>query len=61
MRVGLIVINALIVKFGTRPLKGVLPYLALGGLIVLGILAFRAQRRLWRLDMQAKRQQAELQ
>jgi hypothetical protein len=61
MRVALIVINALIVKFGTRPVKGVLPYLAVGGLVVLGILAFRAQRRLWRLDMQVKRQSPELQ
>ncbi len=61
MRLALIVINALVVKFGTRPLKGVLPYLALGGLVVLGILAFRAQRRLWGLDMQVKREQVELQ
>jgi len=61
MRVALIVINGLIIKFGTRPVKGVLPYLALSGLFVLGILAFRTQRRLWRLDMRAKREAAELQ
>jgi hypothetical protein len=41
--------------------KGVLPYLALGALVVLAILAFRAQRRLWRLDMEVKRQRAEVQ
>src|SRR5207253_6562298 len=29
MRIGLIVCNALIVKFGVRPLKGALPYIAL--------------------------------
>jgi len=60
MRVALIILNALIVKFGTRPVKGVLPYLAVGALVVLGILAFRTQRRLWHLDMQVKRQQVEL-
>jgi archaetidylinositol phosphate synthase len=54
MRIGLIVINGLLVRFGTRPLKGVLPYVALGGTIALGVLAFRAQKRLWRIDMQAK-------
>ena len=55
MRIGLIVCNALIVKVGVRPLKGVLPYVAIGGLITLGILAYRAQRRLWQADLAAKR------
>ncbi|HEY5838164.1 MAG TPA: CDP-alcohol phosphatidyltransferase family protein [Pyrinomonadaceae bacterium] len=54
MRIGLIIINALLVKFGTRPLKGALPYVAIGGVIVLGILAYRAQKKLWRVDMAAK-------
>ena len=54
MRIGLIVINALIVKFGVRPLKGALPYVAVGGVVALGILAYRAQKRLWRADMLAK-------
>jgi hypothetical protein len=42
------------VKFGTRPLKGVLPYVALGGTMALALLAFRAQKKLWRVDMQVK-------
>ena len=54
MRIGLIVINALLVKFGIRPLKATLPYVAFGGLITLGILAYRAQKRLWQADMKAK-------
>jgi hypothetical protein len=54
MRIGLIICNSLIIKFGVRPVKGVLPYVAVGGLIVLGFLAFRAQKRLWRVDMAAK-------
>jgi archaetidylinositol phosphate synthase len=57
MRIGLIVINALIVKFGVRPLKGALPYVALGALITLALLAYRAQKRLWLADMAAKQQQ----
>lgn len=54
MRLGLIIVNALIVKFGVRPLKGVLPYVAGGGLIVLVFLAYRAQKKLWQADMAAK-------
>ena len=57
MVVGLIVANALIIKFGVRPLKGSLLYVAVGGALVLGILAFRAQKRLWRLDMEAKQRE----
>jgi hypothetical protein len=54
MRIGLIICNALIVKFGVRPVKGVLPYVAVGGLITLGFLAYRAQKKLWQADMAAK-------
>jgi len=36
-------------------LKGALKWLALGGLIVLVILAYPTQKKLWQLDMQAKR------
>ena len=60
MVVGLIVANALIIKFGVRPLKGSLPYIALGGVLVLGILAYRAQKRLWQTDMAAKKAGSEL-
>ena len=59
MVIGLIVANALIIKFGVRPLKGSLPYIALGGGVVLAILAYRAQKRLWRADMAAKRAASE--
>ena len=54
MRIGLIVINALLVRFGTRPLKGALPYIALGGTIAIGVIAYRTQKKLWRADMRAK-------
>lgn len=52
--IGLIIINGLLVKFGVRPLKGSLRYVAAGGLVVLLILVYRAQKRLWQADMRAK-------
>lgn len=54
LRVGLIVINALLVKFGTRGLPGALPYVAGCGTLALALLVYRAQKRLWKTDMQAK-------
>lgn len=54
LRIGLIVINVLLVKFGIRPLKGALPYVAIGGTIALAVMAYRAQQKLWRADMQAR-------
>jgi phosphatidylglycerophosphate synthase len=54
LRIALIVINVFIIRFGTRGLNGALPWVALGGVIALSILAFIAQRRLWQIDMKAK-------
>jgi hypothetical protein len=59
MRIGLIVINGLLVRFGIRPLKGALPYVALGGVIALAVIAYRTQKKLWRADMLAKQQPIE--
>ena len=55
LRIALIVINCLLVKFGVRPLKGALPWVAAGGVLALAVLAYRAQRRLWQTDMEFKR------
>src|SRR2546421_7695311 len=54
LRIALIVINAFIVKFGTRGLRGALPWVASGGMIALTVLAYIAQRKLWQADMKAK-------
>ena len=54
LRLILIVANGLLVKFGIRPLKGSLPYIAGVGTVALGILAYRAQRKLWQSDMQVR-------
>lgn len=57
LRIALIVINIFMIKFGTRGLKGSLPWVAFGGVIALSLLAFIAQRKLWRIDMQNKETQ----
>ena len=54
MRLALIICNGLLVKFGVRPLRGALPYVAGCGTVALALLAYRAQKRLWKSDMQAK-------
>jgi phosphatidylglycerophosphate synthase len=54
-RIALIIINALLVKFGVRPLKGALFWVAASGVVALALLAYQTQRKLWRLDMHAKR------
>ena len=56
LRIALIILNTLMITFGVRGLKGSLPWIALGGVIALSILAFIAQRKLWRIDMETKRQ-----
>ncbi len=54
LRIALIIVNALMVRFGTRGLKGSLPWIAGCGTVALVLLAYRAQKKLWRSDMLAK-------
>ena len=54
LRLALIIIGGLLGRFGVRPLKGALPYVAVCGTVALALLAYRAQKRLWKSDMQAK-------
>ncbi len=56
LRIALMILNALIITFGTRGLKGALPWIAFGGVIALSVLAFMAQKKLWEADMKAKRE-----
>ena len=56
LRIVLIILNMLIIEFGTRGLKGSLPWIAFGGVIGLSALAFVAQRNLWQADMKVKRE-----
>ena len=61
LRIALIVINVLLIMFGTRGLRGALPWVALGGIIAFAVLAYIAQLKLWRIDMQAKAEADETQ
>jgi hypothetical protein len=54
LRVALIILNGLMVRFGTRGLKGALPWVAGCGTVALVLLAYRAQKKLWQSDMLAK-------
>jgi phosphatidylglycerophosphate synthase len=54
LRLALIIVNGLLVRFGVPGLKGALPYIAGCGTVALALLAYRAQKRLWKSDMQAK-------
>ena len=54
LRIGLLVINALLIRLGTRGFTGALPYVAGCGTVALALLVYRAQKRLWKTDMQAK-------
>ena len=60
LRIALIIINILIIRFGTRGLKGALPWVAFGGIIALVVLAYVAQRRLWQTDMKERSRAEEL-
>jgi phosphatidylglycerophosphate synthase len=53
-RLGLIVVNTLLITYGTRRLGAALPWVAGGGFLVLAAIAYRTQRRIWTLDMKIK-------
>ena len=54
-RIALIVINTLVIFYGTRRMAKALPFVAAGGLVMLGALVYRTQRELWRRDLEHKR------
>jgi phosphatidylglycerophosphate synthase len=53
-RAGIIVINTLLIFFGTSKLAGALPYVAAGGLLLLMVFAYRTHLKIWELDMERK-------
>jgi len=54
-RIALVALNALIIFDGTRRMEKVLPYVAVGGLLVLCVLVYRTQKEIWRRDMDARK------
>ena len=53
-RIALIVINTLIIRYGAERMADALPYVAGSGLVVLVILVYVTQRRVWATDMRAR-------
>jgi phosphatidylglycerophosphate synthase len=58
-RLALIVINALLVQFGTRYMVSGLKYVNVGGAIGLSLLIYRTHKVVWGLDMSSKRRLIE--
>ena len=55
-RLALVLINSLLVFYGTRRMTKVLPYVAACGFVALCVLAYRTQRELWQRDLEHKRE-----
>jgi phosphatidylglycerophosphate synthase len=53
-RLALIIVNALLVQFGTRYMISGLKYVNIGALICLAMLIYRTHKRVWALDMREK-------
>lgn len=54
-RIALIVVNTLLVSYGTRQMVKALPFVAAGGALALALLIYHTQRQLWQQDMEQKR------
>jgi phosphatidylglycerophosphate synthase len=54
IRIGFIVLNALIICFGTDWIVKLLPYILGIAIVVLCVAVFRTQRYIWRIDMKDK-------
>jgi phosphatidylglycerophosphate synthase len=57
-RLALIIINTLLIRYGTVRMMGALKYVVAGGLIMLTTLVYSTQRRIWRIDMEERRRGA---
>lgn len=54
-RLALIIINTLLIQYGTRPMASSLKYVNIGGAIGLGLVVYRAHKLIWQLDMTNKK------
>lgn len=53
-RLALIIINALLVHYGTRQMVNGLKYVNIGGAIGLALIVYRTHKAIWALDMEHK-------
>lgn len=56
-RLALIIINALLVKYGTRQMISGLKYVNIGGAIGLVLMVYQAHKKIWAMDMEQKNAQ----
>ena len=54
-RLAIIIINALLVQYGTRKMIGGLKYVNIGGAICLALMVYKTHKVIWALDMKQKR------
>jgi archaetidylinositol phosphate synthase len=57
-RIAIIIINALLVQYGTRKMIGGLKYVNIGAAIGLALMIYRTHKAIWALDMEQKRASA---
>jgi phosphatidylglycerophosphate synthase len=60
-RLALIVINALLINFGTKHMIGGLKWVNAGAAVGLCVLIYTTQKKIWQLDMESRRQQTAIQ
>jgi hypothetical protein len=53
-RLAVIVINALLVEYGTRKMVNGLKYVNIGAAIVLAIIVYQTHKVIWQMDMREK-------
>lgn len=53
-RLAVIVINALLVEYGTRTMANSLRYVNVGAAIVLAIIVYQTHKQIWKMDMDEK-------
>ena len=57
-RLALIVVNALLIKFGTKHMIGGLKWVNAGAVLGLCVLIYTTQKRIWQLDMESRQANA---
>jgi hypothetical protein len=60
-RIFLVLTNALLIFFGQRYMIKAIPYVAAGGLVALSLLVYRTQKKIWKIDMEFKKEVASSQ
>src|SRR5437016_4701565 len=58
-RLALIIINGLLISFGTRYMVSGLKYVNAGAVVGLCVLVYNTQKKVWQLDMEEKQRRAE--